>query len=483
MRSSHFARALTLTGALLTCLAPTHAQAPDEAAPTTLVGRLRQLVAASGLSEEVGVAVVDTESGRPIFQHHAQRPMNPASNQKLVTTFAALRALGADFRMRTAVYGSVEGARVRGGLALRGFGDPDLSLGDLMVLAREVADQGVRRVDRVIVDASYFDDQILPPAFEQQPNEVASFRAPIGAVSVDRNAYVLRVLPGPEVGAPARVRLAGADYFDVDNRIRTGASGELNVIADQRDGGEQMTLRLSGTVPVDVRGVSYRRRIENPLWWTGHVFREALEAQGIEVAGGVSLGETPSGAALLADHRSEPLGTLIQSLGKWSDNFVAEMLFKVVGAERHQPGRAEDAVAAVRAELEEAGLALDHVTIVNGSGLFDGNEIPAQVVADLLVAAYRDPTIRPEMVSSLAIGGVDGTLRRRLRNLPAPRSVRAKTGTLAGVIALSGYATGPAPEDAYAFSFLANDVRGQHGPARRLADDIARTLAEHLHRD
>jgi D-alanyl-D-alanine carboxypeptidase/D-alanyl-D-alanine-endopeptidase (penicillin-binding protein 4) len=473
--------ALLIAGALSLSLTPTHAQ-PAREAPGTLVGRLRQIVQESGLSEEVGVAVVDTASGRPIFQHHAPRPMNPASNQKLVTAFAALRALGADFRMRTAVFGRLEGGRVRGGLALRGYGDPHLSFGDLVMLAREVADQGVRRVDRVIVDASYFDDAILPPAFDQQPNEVAAFRAPIGAVSVDRNAYVLRVLPGAEVGARARVRLLGEDYFDVDNRITTAESGQLNVIADQRDGGERMTLRLSGTVPVDVRGVSYRRRIENPLYWAGHVFREALMANGIRVDGGVSLGETPSGAALLADHRSEPVSNLIRSLGKWSDNFVAEMLFKVMGAERHRPGRAEDAVAAVREELEEAGLDLSNVTIVNGSGLFDGNEIAAQTIAELLVAAYRDPAVRSDFVASLAVGGVDGTLRRRLRNLPAPRIVRAKTGTLAGVIALSGYVLGPRPEQAYAFSFLANDVRGQLGASRRLADDIARALAEHLHR-
>src|SRR5690606_14736745 len=110
----------------------THAQPP--AAPTSLVARLRQLVDQSGIAEKVGVAVVDTATGRPVFQYHAERPMNPASNQKLVTAFAALRTLGADFRMRTAVFGRIEGDAVVGGLALRGYGDPYLSSGDLMVL-------------------------------------------------------------------------------------------------------------------------------------------------------------------------------------------------------------------------------------------------------------------------------------------------------------------------------------------------------------
>ncbi|MCB9591675.1 MAG: D-alanyl-D-alanine carboxypeptidase/D-alanyl-D-alanine-endopeptidase [Sandaracinaceae bacterium] len=459
------------------------AQAQD-AAGDTLVGQLRSLVASSGLSEEVGVAVVDIRTGRPVFQHHAERPMNPASNQKLVTAFAALRLLGADFSMRTAAQGSIEGGAVRGGLALRGFGDPDLDYGDLVELARDVRLAGVDRVDRVIVDATYFDDQILPAAFDQQPNEVAAFRAPIGAVSVERNAYVLRVMPGADAGATARVELLGAGYFDLTNRITTSATGAPNVIADQRTGDSptQMILRLSGSVPATVRGVSYRRRIENPLYWSGHVFRDALRSQGIEVGDRVSVEATPAGAPVLATHQSPPVGTLIHALGKHSDNFVAEMLFRVMGAERHQPGRGEDGVAAVRGALDDAGIDTAHIDIVNGSGLFDGNRIAPQRLADLLVTAYRDPAVRPDFVASLSIAGVDGTMSRRLRDLPAPRIVRVKTGTLAAVIALSGYVLGPEPGQAYAFSFLANDVRGRGGQARQLADGIARQLAEQIYR-
>lgn len=471
--------ALIALFAVLSTLAPTHAQPATPPAP--LVSELRQLVLASGIADKVGIAVVDSASGRPIFQHHAERPMNPASNQKIVTAFAALRALGADFQMRTGVYGRVDGDAVVGGLALRGYGDPTLTLGDVYALARGVADQGVRRVDHIIVDATYFDDQILPPAFDQQPNEVAAFRAPISAVAIDRNAYVLRVLPAREPGNPATVRLAGAGYFDVQNRISTAAEGPPNIIADQRDAEGRMTLRLSGSIPAGVRGVSYRRRVENPLPWVGHVFADALRAQGIRCGDRVEIGPTPQGAALLASHESPPLSDMLGPVGKHSDNFVAEMLFKVIGAERHRPGRAEDAVAAVRATLDEAGLPVDRIDIVNGSGLFDGNRIAAQHLADLLAIGYRDSSIRAELVAHLAVGGVDGTLRRRLRDLPAPRIVRAKTGTLAGVISLSGYVLGPTADAAYAFSVLANDVRGQHGAARGLADDVARALAARLH--
>ncbi len=464
--------------------------APATAQPAPLVGRLRALVDESGLGENVGVAVVDVESGRPVFQYHAERPMNPASNQKLITAYAALRLLGAEFTMRTAVYGALEDGRVRGGIVLRGYGDPDLTYGQLNELARDVRLAGVTRADRVIVDATYFDAQILPPAFEQQPREVATFRAPVAAVSLDRNAYVLRVMPGPAADAPARVELLGAGYFDLRNRCTTTASGAPNVIADQPAAGEadaanvpdRMRLMVGGTIPLGIRGASYPRRIENPLPWAGYAFAEALRAQGVEVGDGVSVGPTPDGASSLASRQSAPVSQLIHALGKYSDNFVAEMLFRVIGAERHRPGRSEDSVAAVREALDAAGVSTERLTIVNGSGLFDGNRVAAQSLADLLRVAYRDPTVGHELVASLAIGGVDGTLRRRLRDLPAPRVVRAKTGTLNGVIALSGYVLGPTPERVYAFSFLANDVQGRHGPARQLADAIATALAQDLHR-
>lgn len=474
--------ALSLAWSLALAAAPRAALAQD-APNAPLEARLRALVASSGLSEQVGIAVVDTRTGRAIFQHHAERPMNPASNQKLVTAFAALRLLGADFSMRTAVHGRVEGGSVTGGIALRGFGDPDLELGDLVMLARDVRLAGVERVDRVIVDATYFDDRILPPAFEQQPDEVSPFRAPIGAVSVDRNAYVLRVMPGPSAGAPARVALLGAPYFAVTNRITTSAEGAPNIIADQRAtaGGSQMSLRLSGSIPATVRGASYRRRIEHPLHWSGHVFAEALRSQGIEVGDGVSLGPTPEGAPALASRQSTPVGVLLHAIGKHSDNFVAEMIFRVIGAERHQPGRNEDSVSAVREALTQAGIDASRIEIVNGSGLFTGNRIAPQRLAEILVAAHRDPAIQPEFVASLAIAGVDGTMARRLRSLPAPRVVRVKTGTLAAVVALSGYVLGREPERAYAFSVLANDVRGRTGAARQLADGVAQALAEDLH--
>ena len=262
--------------------------------------------------------------------------------------------------------------------------------------------------------------------------------------------------------------------------MTTSEGGSPSIVAIQRDQGDRMQLVLRGTMPAGVTGVSYRRRVENPLAWSGHLMRDALAAAGIRSGDTVRVAATPSGAALLAQHTSRPLSELITLMGKQSDNFVAEMVFRALGAERRRPGRVEDSIAVVREVLQNAGVDPAHVDIVNGSGLFDGNRIASQDLARLLAWAYQQPSIRAEYVAHLAIGGVDGTLASRLRDLPRPRIVRAKTGTLNDAISLSGYVLGPEADHAIAFSVIVNGARGRHGPARALCDGVARAIAQQL---
>jgi D-alanyl-D-alanine carboxypeptidase/D-alanyl-D-alanine-endopeptidase (penicillin-binding protein 4) len=446
-----------------------------------LPARLRTIVDEADLGDRIGIHVVDATSGREIFASRKDLPLNPASNMKIVTAAGALLTLGPDFTMLTGLYGHVEGNRVQD-LVLRGFGDPTLRMSDLVELAEALEDRGVTRVGTVVVDGTYFDDEMLPPAFEQQPGEVASFRAAIAAASIERSSYVLRVIPGASAGADATVRLGCDGYFDLENGITTSEGGAPNVIADQRGDGPQMTLRLSGTVPTGILGVGYRRRVENPIHYAGHCMVEALRRAGITASGRVRIGETPSGTPLITSRTSPPLAEVIHAMGKVSDNFTAEMLIKVLGAERARPGTTARGAEVLGEVLAEAGVPEGRATIVNGSGLFDGNLIAASHLTSILSHVYQTPNVRSEFLACLAVGGRDGTLSRRLRDLPAEGIVRAKTGTLNDVIGLSGYVLGPEPGQAYAFSVLANGIRGRQGAARRLADDLVRALAEDLHR-
>jgi D-alanyl-D-alanine carboxypeptidase/D-alanyl-D-alanine-endopeptidase (penicillin-binding protein 4) len=364
---------------------------------------------------------------------------------------------------------------------LKGFGDPTLQDADLIVLAEQLAARGIREVDEVVVDGSYFDDQILPPGFGDQPNEVSPFRAAVAAVSVNDNAFTMRVNPGPSADAPADVRLDAEGYFALTNAITTVASGATNIVAVQAQKGDKLALRLSGTIPLGVAGVTYRRRVESPLYYSGYALVEALRALRIQVPRRVRLATTPRGAALLASHESPPLAAILPALGKHSDNFVAEMLLKVLSAERVGiPGRSELGAGAVLQTLKRLGVPIAGLRITNGSGLFGGGKVAAGQFTKLLSVMYGAPAYQAEYVAQLAVGGVDGTLAKRLTQLPSPRVVRAKTGTLDDVIALSGYVLGRTPERVFAFSVIANNVRGKQNAARALADQIASDAAQHL---
>jgi serine-type D-Ala-D-Ala carboxypeptidase/endopeptidase (penicillin-binding protein 4) len=205
---------------------------------------------------------------------------------------------------------------------------------------------------------------------------------------------------------------------------------------------------------------------------------------------------TPAAAVLLAAHDSPPLAVLVRGMGKYSNNFVAEMVLKSVGAESRPrpppaPGAAPappppatwaDGQTAVRRWLvDQVGLPAGSFRYDNGSGLFDATSFSPRQIAAVLRAVYRDFRIGPDFVASLATAGADGTLRSRLVGGAADHRVRAKTGTLDRVVALSGYAAASGTRP-LAFSIVINDLAVKRGgtakaDARALVDEVAALLA------
>jgi D-alanyl-D-alanine carboxypeptidase/D-alanyl-D-alanine-endopeptidase (penicillin-binding protein 4) len=181
-------------------------------------------------------------------------------------------------------------------------------------------------------------------------------------------------------------------------------------------------------------------------------------------------------------HRSARLGVLVQQLGKESDNFYAEMLLKALGAEtKGEPATSEAGAAAVRDWLVTVGATSSTTRITNGSGLFDTNRISALELARVLRAAYRDASLGPEYVSQLAVAGVDGTLEGRFRSPLVRGRVRAKTGTLATVDALSGYAMAPNAAMPVALALVVNGIN-DHRATRQHLDRVVEAVAAHLWR-
>ncbi|MEZ4301140.1 MAG: D-alanyl-D-alanine carboxypeptidase/D-alanyl-D-alanine-endopeptidase [Polyangiaceae bacterium] len=421
-----------------------------------------------------GVAVIEIPTGAVVASANEHAALNPASNAKLATAAAALRLLGAEHRFLTGLYGKLQGDRVPA-LVLRGAGDPTLTSADLGQMARDLHLRGVRKVGAILVDQSAFDDVFTPPAFDQQPNEWAPFRAPVAAVAIDAATLEITVQP-TAAGKPASVRVEPAGIAAVTGTVRTTKKGDpekLGVAMSTSDGA--VTVKVSGHVPEEGSPLHAWKRLEDPRLAPGLALRADLAALGVEV-GEVRVG-TEKDRALLAAHRSEPLAHILARLGKDSDNFVAETVFKAIAADRKRPATFEAAAALVSGELRAMGAFEKGCSVTNGSGLFDANRTTAASTAQLLRAMHEDTSAGPEYVAQLAIGGVDGTLRSRFRSWAKVRAIRAKTGTLNAVFALSGYVLPPPGKPALAFALFVNDAPGKAGAARASIDRVVDAAA------
>jgi D-alanyl-D-alanine carboxypeptidase/D-alanyl-D-alanine-endopeptidase (penicillin-binding protein 4) len=458
----------------------------QQAVPNRLATNLGAMItSARSLSEaRIGIYAA-TLDGTPLYSRNADESFNTASNTKIVTIAAGLALLGPDFQFTTALYGTDVSADVStvGTLYLRGGADPALGLADIRELARDLALRGVTKVDRVAVDDSYFDDEDLPPHFDEQPEEDASFRAPINAAGLAFNSYAIYITGVATGRGPARVALdPRADYLVLKSTaVSTVTRGRTRLRVSQKSVKGKLEIEIRGQIRAGATRV-IRRRIPDPNPFANSVLRSALRSEGIAVrSGAAGNAEVPPGAILLAARRSAPLAVLVRGLGKYSNNYMAEVLLKTIGAETKDgdgPASWEDGRTAVRAYLTEQ-IGLESFTYENGSGLFESNRFtPAQIV-QVLTRGAADFRYGPELIGSLAIAGVDGTLRSRLEETSAVRQVRAKTGTLAQVSALAGYA-GLDSRAPIVFAVLVNEVpRGKLGSARELQDQVAEALVIH----
>lgn len=464
-------------------LADSPASRSQPAPGGALAARLRAAVEGSSLpARELGVSVIDVGTGAVLFSHNPTTPLNPASNAKLVTAAAALAGLHPEYRWQTTVHGRIENGAIAGPVFIKGYGDPTLDTAGLLALAHELRVNGVRRIDGgVVADDTFFDRAYMPPAFEQKPDEDAPFRATVSALSVEESTVVFQAVPGAAEGAPARVTVDPPGAVAVTNEAVTGTTTALR-IGMRFDEQGIARARVWGTVASGVRGVKYRKRIENPTQVAAYAFQDALRSVGIRVAEAVAVRAMPPGMPLLASRTSPPLSSVLAELGKNSDNFFAEMVFKTIGAEvEGRPGTWARAATAVERLVVPFGIPTGSLRISNGSGLYDANRISTGQMTTLLRSVYLDPTIAHEFVAQLAIAGADGTLRSRLREAPVARVIRAKTGTLDDVISLSGYVLPPPGRSAVAFSVIANHANGRQGNARTLSDTVALEIARALY--
>jgi len=438
---------------------------------------------------KLGIAIVDLATGKELFAHDADVALNLASNTKLLTSVAALTALGPGFRWHTAVLADdLDDATgvVHGDLYVRGRGDPTLSAADVRALAADVAARGVRKVEgQLVIDASYFDDVVEPPHFSEQPDERSAFRAPVAALGVAKSGVTVIVTPEPGGKATVRTEPDAGDYVKIVKAdVATIATGHTRVRIDAVPKKDHLEISATGQIRPQDGSFDARKRVDDPTRFAAEVIRRALAERGVKLAKkGYALRVVPAAAKPIASHDSAPLAVAIREMNKLSDNYLAESVLKTLGAEtRTTPGPATwaDGTTAVTQILGKLGITGFRAD--NGSGLFAASAVSAHTVVALLRAAHADFRIAPDLVESLPLGGVDGTLAKRWHGHAARGRVRAKTGTLDHVSSLAGYVAFDSDHEV-AFAFIANDIAtGNRGVVRALADELVDLMAGYTSR-
>lgn len=417
---------------------------PLEAAnlPATVVRALRE---ADIPQEAAAVYVRRVDQPRPLIAHHAQQAMNPASTMKLLTAYAGLELLGPAYVWKTEIYagGPVKDGVLQGDLILKGYGDPALTLPGFWELLRSLRRTGLRDIQGdLVLDQSYFAPVIQDVgAFDSEPWR--AYNAAPDALTVNFKAidFIFR----PDEAQRRVVVTADPDLpqLKIVNRLelRQGAC------SNWKDGfgyqvsqeGDQTVLTLTGGYALACGERSFNLSLVGDAGYVFQLFRQLWREQGGTLAGGVKPGTVPPGAALLIQAHSQPLAEAVRLMNKNSNNLMARELLLTIGAEKGgAPGSVEKGAAAVRAWLAAKGLDFAELEIENGAGLSRIERISAQHMGELLVAAWNSPAM-PELMSSLPIAAVDGTLEKRLKDTSVAGTAHLKTGSLEGVKAIAGY--------------------------------------------
>ena len=399
------------------------------------------------------VQVRDGATGAVVYSRGADQRVIPASNEKLLTSAAALQVLGPDHRFHTRVSytGSKTGRTVTGDLYLEGRGDPTLSAADLDRLAAAVAAAGITRVNGALVgDDTFFDRVPLGLDWSWQ-DEPYAYSAPISALSVastadlDTGSVAVHSRAGTAVGRPAVLTMLPRNsVVPVVNRTTTGRAGSADTVTAVRPHGSS-SIVVSGSSPLrGATGVDLVS-VPAPTRVAVSAFREALKRRGVTVVRGDTTGATPPGAKLVRDHSSMTLSRLLVPFLKLSNNGHAELLIKAMSRATvpASPGNWATGLNAAAGALTGLGVDARVLRLGDGSGLSRRNWLTARQLANLLHGAQSRPWFAA-WYAALPVAGdparmVGGTLTGRMRGTPAAGNLRAKTGTLTGVNALSGY--------------------------------------------
>ena len=385
--------------------------------------KIRDVLDALPASTEIGILIYNPLTEDTIYSVNYTRSMIPASNTKLFTTAVALTLMGSDFVLSTKILtdtNSISNNIISGNLYIKGYGNSVFTSEDMDSLVEQITLRGIKKIiGNVIGDDTFFDNVYTRDDWIR--DEEANVKLPpISALVVDRNTMIVR-------------------------RKRWG------------------------------RWRNYRVNVENPPLHSAELLKKKLIEAGVEVTGKAMIGKTPVNAEVLVES-PVILKHLIQLINKNSDNFLAECLFKTIGAAASgEQGNSFYSTQAILNFIEDNGIYSEGTAVVDGSGISRYDQITSGAIVGLLEKMYFDLNNFPYFYNSLSIAGVDGTLENRMNKFGSNIDFRGKTGTLRGISSLAGYLT-TKNGDEIIVSMIFEFTRGGSNRYRNAQDKIIEIL-------
>lgn len=428
--------------------------------------RVQQLLSRAP-SKQLGFSAVDLTTDSEVVAHRAEVPFKPASVLKILTSAVALEELGTAFRYQTDILAD----RTTGELSLlavKGAGDPSLTIESAWLIARRLRLMGIRKVGQLIADDTFFLE-------ERAPKGQRAYQTGASALSFNFNALAISICPST-AGSPAIVVTdpweAGAI---VRNEITTSRGGGRSYSVDQQST-VPLRYHARGSLPVTSPCRTVYRSVPRPAQYFLDVFEPILESVGIQVDSAKLSVLPDTSLRRLFSHQSKMLPLIVQDLNHFSNNFIAEQLLYTLGGQGRPIASRVEGLARMGRYLTAIGVDASQFHLADASGLSHDNRLSAKAVTQLLARMFRNEALRPEFESSLAVGGKSGTLRDR--DFGSDIVVRAKTGTIDGVSSLAGFVTTKRGRT-IAFAILQNGVVSKDA-ATRFEDDIVRAIHAQL---
>ncbi|MCB1075403.1 MAG: D-alanyl-D-alanine carboxypeptidase/D-alanyl-D-alanine-endopeptidase [Simkania sp.] len=421
---------------------------------------------------QVGIEVVAL-NGELSYEKNSNKRYVPGSNVKLFVAAAALDLLGANYQFETRMMtdGKVKKGELVGNCYLVASGDPSLDVAGLEEIIHLMKENGVDRIKGdLILDLSVFDDITQGPGWMWDDTDTYCF-SPLNGIILEHNCIQFTVKPGSEAGRPCYVDLyprCGA--ISILNRSVTGKGGSNVSVERLYDG----RFEVVGSLEIGDEPKEFMQPVREPHAFVADVMKVLFKQNQIVFDGEVKVGMCVKHVKEIGIHRSKPLSEILIPTLKESDNLYADALFKKVGEVRYgAPGSWQKGGRAVRDFLEQkVGLDIGEMIVVDGCGASRYNLVSAHQMVSFLKWVHDKFVYRDALKAALPIGGVDGSLKKRMTAPFLVSKVRAKTGTMTGVSSLCGYLN-----DEIAFAIFVNGyVKSGREIKGKIEDEICHVL-------